>query len=233
MKPDVDDRTARLERDISHLKRYAVGMTLAFAVVVLSAFKPAAERTRFGVIEVERINIVESDGTPRLVIANAARFPEPMYKGKEAKPGSRIVKPAGMIYLSADGSEMGGLALSDTKDGKVAAMLFDYDFGRNTSEATGIVRRIDTQGNASAVWMINDPPAIDADPTTVNSVDRSRIVLRNPDRNAEVLLNDAEGRQRIRLIVDKAGDARIEILDMQGKVVFRAPEAAAETAASG
>ena len=34
---------------------------------------------------------------------------------------------------------------------------------------------------------------------------------------------------RIRLLVDRAGDARIEVLDADGRVVFSAPEAAART----
>lgn len=38
---------------------------------------------------------------------------------------------------------------------------------------------------------------------------------------------DASGRDRIRLRVDQSGEARIEILDADGKVMFSAPEAAA------
>lgn len=217
-------RTRRLERDVTLLKRYAVAVTLALALLAATAFTRDGDTAKFKVIDAERINIREADGTPRLVIANAARFPGPMKRGVESTRGNRTVKPAGMVFLSAEGSEMGGLALADTRQGKLGALLFDYDLANHTSEATGMYRRIRPDGQASAAWMINDPPAADADPKTINDTDRGRIKLQNPDRNAEVLLTDVQGNERIRLRVDKSGDARIEVLDAAGKVVFRAPE---------
>ncbi|MFZ0637627.1 MAG: hypothetical protein WA755_16540 [Candidatus Acidiferrales bacterium] len=45
-------------------------MTLAFAVAVLAGFAAQNSRTKFGEIDVERINIVEPDGSLRMVISN-------------------------------------------------------------------------------------------------------------------------------------------------------------------
>ena len=55
-----------------------------------------------------------------------------------------------------------------------------------------------------------------------------RIAIQNDRNDAEILLADASGKDRIRLRVDRAGDARIEVLDAEGRVVFSAPEADAQ-----
>ncbi len=55
-----------------------------------------------------------------------------------------------------------------------------------------------------------------------------RIAIQNDCNDAEILLADASGKDRIRLRVDRAGDARIEVLDAEGRVVFSAPEADAQ-----
>lgn len=56
-----------------------------------------------------------------------------------------------------------------------------------------------------------------------------RIAVQNHHDDAEILLADARGKDRIRLRVDRTGDARIEVLDAGGRVVFSAPEVAAHT----
>ena len=52
----------------------------------------------------------------------------------------------------------------------------------------------------------------------------TRIAIQNQNEDAQILLADTQGRDRIRLMVDRKGEARIEVLDAQGKVTFRAPE---------
>ena len=54
---------------------YSGILTVALAVTVLTAFRPAAAPQKFNQINVERINLVEPDGTLRLVISNKALAP--------------------------------------------------------------------------------------------------------------------------------------------------------------
>ncbi|PZT85846.1 MAG: hypothetical protein DI637_11585 [Citromicrobium sp.] len=75
---------------------------------------------------------------------------------------------------------------------------------------------------ASAGFFVVDRPPAGSDPT--DGIDRRRIKLQNIDRDAELLLADAAGKDRIKLRVEKSGDAYIEILDANGQTVFRAPE---------
>ena len=56
------------------LEIYAGVVTAVFAITVFGGFA-GARKTTFDEIDVHRINIVEPDGTLRLVISDQARFP--------------------------------------------------------------------------------------------------------------------------------------------------------------
>lgn len=64
----------------------------------------------FGVITAERINIVNSDGTTVLAIANKQRVAAPRVEGKEY-PVDMVERQhfAGMIFFNEAGDEIGGL----------------------------------------------------------------------------------------------------------------------------
>ena len=72
----------------------------------------------FDEITVQRIEVVEPDGTPRLVIANKARFPGSFFKGKEGLRADRVGE-AGMLFMNDEGTENGGLIFggNEGKDG--------------------------------------------------------------------------------------------------------------------
>lgn len=205
-----------LGRDVRWLKAYAVTSTLVIAGLALSAAKAtrsAAELT------VERINVVDASGVTRLVIANAERFPPPLVGGKEHK---RAVQPAGLVFYDAKGSEVGGLAITDATMGRVSALAFDYP----NHDAIGLVTRVSPDGKeAEAGLAINSRPPPELDPVAATKVVQRRIAVRNANENAEVLLADPQGRDRIRLRVDSKGEASIDVLDADGRVAFRAPEA--------
>jgi hypothetical protein len=59
-------------------------------------------------IQVHRINVVEPNGSLRMVISNRARLPGMIVKGKEQPKSDR--PQAGMIFYNDGGSENGGLA---------------------------------------------------------------------------------------------------------------------------
>jgi hypothetical protein len=203
-----------LLRDVRWLKAYAVASTLAFALLALTG---ARARSAPAELTVQRINVVDPAGITRLVIANAERFPLPKVGGKEL---ARAVQPAGIVFYDATGSEVGGIALTDASMGRVSALAFDYP----NYDAVALVTRVAPDGkDASAGLLVNSraPPGLDI--SAAARVVKRRIAVQNENENAEVLLADAQGRDRIRLRVDAAGDARIEVLDASGKVVFRAP----------
>ena len=212
------DPLPRLVREMRLMRAYAGALTMAFIALLLVAFK--APDPHFERLSVERLDIVDADGVARVVLANQQRFPPPMLNGETFK---RAVSPAGLVFYDRKGNEVGGLALTDVEAGKVSALAFDNP----NMDAIGLLTRIGADGEPiSSGLQINQ-----AVPSHVKVLDAARqatrrIVIQNERNDAEILLADAAGKERIRLRVDRAGDAGIEILDADGRVVFRAPEAA-------
>ena len=86
---------------------YSGVLTIVFAITVVCGFA-APRNATFDQINVHRINFVEPDGTPRLIISDRAEFPGTFMRGKEyPRPDRRDA--AGMLFMNDEASEMGGL----------------------------------------------------------------------------------------------------------------------------
>jgi len=105
----MEDRIARLERDLRRFRRYTGGLTLAVGALLLVAFRQE-RKTRFTEIDVERLNVIEKNGRVRLAIANSERVPPITFYGKEypGLRGGNAPGGAGMIYFNDEGTENGG-----------------------------------------------------------------------------------------------------------------------------
>jgi hypothetical protein len=98
---------------------YSGVLTLVFAVTVLCGFV-MMRNPQFGIITARRINIVEPDGTVRLTISNRADFPGGwIHKKEPPRPDRR--EAAGMLFMSEEGTEQGGLiwGASQLPDGTI------------------------------------------------------------------------------------------------------------------
>lgn len=212
--------SARVLRQMRQLRWYCGVMTLAFVVLALTAFK--APPQQFDELSVHRLNVVDDDGQVRLVIANQERFPAPMLNGQTFK---RAVSPAGVVFYDRKGNEVGGLALTDVEAGKVSALAFDNP----NMDAIGLMTRIGADGEPiSSGLQINQAMPASLPVRDAVRQTQARIVIQNERNNAEVRLADPEGRDRIRMRVDAAGEPRFEMLDAQGNVVFQAPQPTAQ-----
>lgn len=104
---------------VRFLAVYSGVLTVAFAATILCG-AALIRNPRFGVITARRINIVEPDGTVRLTISNRADFPGGWIHKKESpRPDRR--EAAGMLFMSEEGSEQGGLiwGASQLPDGTI------------------------------------------------------------------------------------------------------------------
>lgn len=101
------------------LRAYVIVSLLALVVLSTAAFRQASKPQNLGEITVERINVVDANGTLRLVIANKDR----MHPG--VIDGVTIDRPrpvAGMLFFNDEGDEVGGLVTTGPdKDGTSAA----------------------------------------------------------------------------------------------------------------
>src|SRR5204862_1297837 len=94
---------------------YSGVLTLVFAGTVLCGFSRGRNSDSFDQITVHRINIVEPDGTLRMVISNHDKLPGIIVHGKEQS----FARPqAGMLFYNDEGSENGGLIFSGRRNEK-------------------------------------------------------------------------------------------------------------------
>jgi hypothetical protein len=242
----------QLRRQAQEIRRLKVGLVALAGLLIVSISKPtpnsanAPKRTAFEEIDVQRLNVVEKDGTVRTVIANTERFPDPLIGGKERK-GRAGDKVAGLIFYNDAKEECGGLVYNGRRaDGKangVAGLVFDQ-FGQDQTLGMSYV---ESNGRRSAFLQIWDRPdapvseyidileaakAMPAGPEQNKAM--AEIAEKYPsavrffagktfDRAAAVYLADAKGRPRIMLHVTAEGEPKIEFLDETGKVTMRLP----------
>lgn len=162
-------------------------------------------------ISVQRINVVEPDGTPRLIISNHAKFPGVLVRGKE-KPLDR--PQAGLVFLNDEGSEIGGLIFGGNKDkdGKIRNSGGSLSFDRYEANQVVQLLGVDDSEDRMAGLMVTDSP-------TGTDVRRRIWLGRRDDGAATLALLDGAGKKRIVLSVAENGESRISVLDATGKTV--------------
>lgn len=177
----------------------------------------APKSVTFDTITVQRINVTDTDGKTRLIIANSARFPGAIIRGKEY-PRS-INDSAGLLFLDTKGNETGGLATTKLRDNEVANLSFDYGY-----QLTDGIRMWKWESEDGARWRAGFD-ILDRRPYTgaiESSQGVQRITLADEDQNAQLVISDVQGHARIRIGVDKSGQPRMEMLNPDGKVVYHA-----------
>jgi hypothetical protein len=95
--------------------RFWQGFSLALALVLIvvagdwmhGVLAQSAQKQRFTEIDVERINVLEADGTVKLVIANRQRAPDQVMEG-QSRARSENNKSPGITFFDDAGDEAGG-----------------------------------------------------------------------------------------------------------------------------
>jgi hypothetical protein len=221
----------------------ALTVTLA-AVLLLGARKPA--NASFDQITVHRINIVEPDGTTRMILSNHAEFPGAYYMGKEYPRTDRDA--TGMLFNNEEGTENGGLIFGGRKDEDGVThswghLSFD-EYGRDQtlameSSSDGSSRNTYYAVNdddstwtitpqVSAEWqrakaMPSGPErvaAISALRTKYPGGNFNRAYLgRGRDKSVSLSLKDQQDHERLVARVAANGEPILEFLDEKGKVL--------------
>jgi hypothetical protein len=227
----------QLSREIRFLRMYTNLSTLTCLVVVLSAFTAQNRKAKFEEIDVERINIVESDGRITLVIANKERLPGPIMGGQTYE---RVgLKAPGIVFYNDKGDESGGLRTvsSETADKYSAGAGLAFD-KYNGDEVVGI-RYNDDNGSRTVGLRILDqpdaspaeqkknfeearklPPGPERDAHRRQAVANQRVFVgTSTDKTSAVTLYDGNSRPRLRLSVTVEGEPKLEFLDGNGKVL--------------
>lgn len=189
-------------------------LPLPVALAAAASQQPSAA---FDTLTVQRINVVDPDGKMRLIIANSARLPGAVVHGK-SHPRS-INDAAGVLFLDSKGEETGGIALARLRDNDVANLIFDYTY--QPTDGIKILKEESADGTKwrAAFDIFDRRPYTGA---VESSQGVQRISLTDQNQNAELVVSDPQGHQRIRIGVDAAGTPAITILSADGKEVYRA-----------
>jgi len=117
-----------LNRELVILRTFTICTVAVITTLLLLAFK-TKENQKFGTIDVERINIVESDGTVKMIITNVEEFPNgtATVNGREVTKDRK--KRSGMLFFNEDGIECGGFIYDGAKDenGHSSGLSLTYD----------------------------------------------------------------------------------------------------------
>lgn len=225
------------------LAAYSGVLTVLFLLTVLSGFARIEPKKTFDEITVHRINLVEPDGTIRMVLTNKSSAPGAYIKNKEYPHPDR--QAAGLLFFDDEGTEDGGLIYGVSKDqsGHVIGsnvhlsfdqymqdQIFTVDAGRDGEKKYSLLTMGD-RGDYSILEILQANDRISKLPEErrefewkkfrdTHPGDNTRVVLGRAHDGAAVLkLKDTQGRDRIVLRVETDGTPKLQLLDANGKVV--------------
>ena len=236
----------RLRLQVRALQAYAGGASLALVAVVSMGLAQSPGSQRIDELTVQRLNVVDANGTLRMVLSNK----DLMHPG--VMDGKTIDRPrpvAGLLFFNDVGDEVGGLTFTgrdvNGRGTANAGLMFDQwkqdqTIGIQYSEADGqraaglqVWDRSDTQRLSELIERLNAANALaDAEARTAAiQAARARaepghqrlFVGKDRSRASVINLSDASGKTRLVLKVSAEGEASIEFLDATGKVTSRLP----------
>lgn len=231
------DRTALTQR---LLLVYSGVLTIVLSIVLLTG-AASEKKTSFDEIDVKRINVVEPDGTVRLIISDKAHFPGLIVKGKEY-PHDRPT--AGLLFFNDEGTENGGLIFGGkkNKEGKIENWGH-LSFDQYEGDQVMVIDAGEEQGQRhSAVEVIDEPDIPMSEITDAlllapaqrqarleqlfsKNKSHKRIYMgRSTDQSAALQLKDGQGRDRIVLKVAADGNPSLQFLDELGNVTSQLPK---------
>jgi hypothetical protein len=209
----------------------------------------------FDRITVHRINIVEPDGTPRLIISDKAEYPGAFYHSKEIpRPDRR--DSAGMLFINDEGTENGGMLIGGYKDKDGKLHSFGHlSFDEYEQDQTISLDTYQDGEERASSYQINDNNTTLMTPAVYSKYQQAMAmpdgpekqkamadlkarypirlhpraaIERDPDKSAALRLRDPEGRTRILLRVAADGTARMQVLNASGAVTREWPEASGD-----
>lgn len=117
-----------MNKELIFLRTFAITTAIGVLFLINTAFTRHGN-TRFTEIDVERINIVERDGTVKMIITNVERFPNgpAIINGRPTNESRK--QRSGMLFFNEDGIECGGFIYDGqkTENGHSSGLSLTYD----------------------------------------------------------------------------------------------------------
>jgi hypothetical protein len=244
---------SKMQRDIRLLKWYAAIVSGLLIGISVFSFKNTANSAVFKEITVQRINVVEPSGLPRIIISNKALSPGVLAYNEPFSPPIPGHDRPGLIFYNDEGTENGGLVFMGHRDtnGKYEAtghlsfdqynqnqILYLQYTDENGQRSTGL--HIDDWQETPEFWkfrkqyktalaMPNGPAKEKLlkqlmEPKRGERAFAQRVFVgKDENKTAMVTLADREGRPRLQMIVDSNGTPALNFLDQSGHIVYSLP----------
>ncbi len=175
-----------MNKELVFLRSFAA--TTVCGIVFLSsvAFKNSGNQ-KFAEIDVQRINIVEPDGTVKMIITNVDRFPhgDDTINGRPTNEDRK--KRSGMLFFNEDGIECGGFIYDGqkTENGHSAGLSLTYD-QYDGDQVMQLLMRDDKVGNErfvrSSIAFIDQPANLNQ--SRISEIHKELAELGKTDRKA-------------------------------------------------
>lgn len=241
-----------MNKELVFLRCFAMSAAAGIFLFGTVALKDSG-RQRFAEIDVERINVIEKDGTVKMVITNVARFPNGKDSINALATNVDRKKRAGMLFFNEDGIECGGLIYDGMKKANGhssgLSLTYDqYDGDQVMQLLTQDYREGDKRFVSSSI-AFNDRPAKESQATTSKIMEElkslspqekrekikayeaqgllggvPRIMLgKSRSENNGLFLFDDKGMPRAMFYVDKENNAKLDFYDEKGQVLASFP----------
>jgi hypothetical protein len=185
---------------------YSATLSTVFAVAMLMGAK-SQRNAEFNEIQTHRLNIVEPDGTLRMIIFDHDRMPGVIVRGKESP---KVDRPyAGMLFYNNEGTENGGLVFGGHRNEKGEVV------------DSGVSLSFDKYGQSGQIVQLVGVDDIDNKFAGLAINDRAHRIWvgRRADNASVVALMDANGKKRIVMQVAADGTPSLDFLDAGGHVI--------------
>ena len=208
---------------------------------LLSGFGINDHQQNFKEITVERINIVEPDGSLKMVISNSSKQHPGMINGESLNKRDR---DPGIIFFNEEQDEVGGLLYSGNKEEGATFVLsvdqykndqvmqymhytnedgsnrYGMQFWDRDKEFTlpvlnSVMDSLDQEGYNFQQKLTYLKERNDGRPVSAPRL----FIGRNYNREAGLFIQDKLGTDRLRFYVDSTNRPKIEVLDSTGRVV--------------
>ncbi|MCW9708792.1 hypothetical protein [Fodinibius salsisoli] len=228
----------KIARDVRFLKIYSAILTLGIISFFLMSYVEGDKKKHFEEIDVERINIVESNGDLKMVISNQEKQHPGMFNGEVLVERER---PPGIIFFNEEQDEVGGLIYQGNKE-EGALMVLSFDQYKNDQVMQ--LRYLESEKSRTYGLQLWDRDQSFTLPKLVNvmdslkKLDYSRGEVRREmrkmndgepisaprlfagkkrDKSVGLFIQDQYGNDRIRIYVDEQNEPQIEFINEQGE----------------
>lgn len=233
-----------IEKQLRLLKAGLFLLSLVCLGLVAAVFK-LAQTKRFEEIDVERINIVESDGKLRLVISNKTRQHPGSMDGVtyHERKGQR---PPGMMFFNEKGDELGGLVFDGNSNwGQGGSLTFDklrgdqtiqfiHEEGKDDKYFAGLKMNDQNMPLNDFIAKQNEIDALpsqEAKDLAYKSLREQGLMMterlrigKDHNKSSVIQMKDAKGFVRIELKVEASGKASMNFMDEKGTLIQSLPK---------